>query len=60
MSEKTKMFMGIEIHIRRGDSGLLIAHSPDLPGLHAMERTEDELWAALRELIPILQSERAQ
>lgn len=52
------MLEPLRIHVQREPSGLLIANSPDLAGLHVMERTEEELFASLRELIPVLFAER--
>lgn len=48
----------LRINIRAGKSGLLIASSPDLPGLHAMERNLSDLKASLQELIPLLYAEQ--
>lgn len=48
----------LRISVRVGASGLWIADSPDLPGLHAMERSETELKSTLRELIPLLLREQ--
>lgn len=48
----------IRIRVLASGSGLLIADSPDLPGLHAMERSEEELISSLCELIPLLYAER--
>lgn len=50
----------LRIRVKRGPSGLLIANSPDLAGLHIMERTEQELFASLRELIPVLFAEKGE
>lgn len=41
-------------------SGLIIATSPDLPGLILMERSHDDLTKACRELAPILIADRAE
>lgn len=54
------MMEPLRILVQRAPSGLLIASSPDLPGLHAMERTAEELSASLKELIPVLFAEKGE
>jgi hypothetical protein len=58
--DRINMLQPLRILVKRGPSGLLIASSPDLPGLHVMERTERELHASLRELIPVLFAEKGE
>lgn len=48
----------LRLFVKVAPSGLLMAHSPDMPGLHVMERTRPALEASLRELIPVLWRER--
>lgn len=48
----------LRIQVRQGTSGLLVADSPDLPGLHVMERDRETLKATLCELIPLLYAEQ--
>lgn len=37
----------VQVNIRRGESGMLFAGSPQFPGLHMAERTYAEIWRKL-------------
>lgn len=50
----------IKVQIERSSSGLLIATSTDLPGLHLIERSNEELFVALREMIPFIFSRKGK
>lgn len=52
--------LSLRLFVKTGTSGLLMAHSPDLPGLNVMERTWDELVKQARELAPVLIADRAR